>query len=55
MLSGTDVGRITKEILLKQPLSINSDEARAMRAELEIELAQMKADGIVPDIPYDFD
>jgi hypothetical protein len=55
MLSMSDISTITKEILLGLPPSMDSVEADAMRVKLEADIAQMRADGLVVELPYDFD
>lgn len=55
MLTVGDMGTITKEIILGLPPSNTSREAEDFRKVVELEIAQMRKDGIAPEIPYDFD
>ena len=55
MLSVQDMSTITKEILLGLPPSNTSREADNYRKVVAEELAQMRKDGISPELPYDFD
>jgi len=54
-LTMSDISTITKEILLGLPPSIDTPEAATMRVKLEADIAQMRADGLVVELPYDFD
>src|SRR5262245_5395453 len=55
MLTIDQMSRITKEIMLGLPPSLTTAEAREHRRQVEEELIQMRKDGIMPDLPYDFD
>jgi TPR repeat protein len=55
MLTIDQMSRITKEIMLGLPPSLTTAEAREHRSQVEEELIQMRKDGIMPDLPYDFD
>jgi hypothetical protein len=55
MLSVSEMSRITKEVILRLPPTLTSKEALAFRAEVADDLAEMERQGIVPDLPYDFD
>lgn len=55
MLTVGDMSRITKEIILGLPPSLTSDEALEHRKAVEVEIAEMRAQGISPELPYDFD
>ena len=55
MLTIDRMSRITKEIMLGLPPSLTTAEAREPRRQVEEELIQMRKDGIMPDLPYDFD
>src|SRR5262245_38103655 len=55
MLTIDQMSRITKEIMVGLPPSLTTAEAREHRRQVEEELIQMRKDGIMPDLPYDFD
>lgn len=55
MLNTTQVGTIMKEYLLGIPATLTTPEALAFRQQVGAEIEEMKAQGIVPEIPYDFD
>ena len=55
MLTIDQMSRITKEIMLGLPPSLTTAEAREHRRQVEEELIQMRKDGIMPDLPYEFD
>ena len=55
MLTTEQIATITKELLLKRPPTIDTSEANAFREELKVELAEMRAEGVVPDLVSDFD
>jgi hypothetical protein len=54
-LTVDQMSTITKEILLNLPPSVTTEEALEHRRQVEVELAEMRAKGIAPDLPYDFD
>lgn len=55
MLNTSELSRITKEIILGLEPTLTTPEALEMRRKTAENLAQMKRDGIMPDLPYDFD
>ena len=55
MLTVSEMSRITKELILGLPPTNTSAEAEDFRKEVALELAEMRKDGIVPELPYDFD
>lgn len=55
MLTVQDLSRITKELILNLPPSNQSQEAAVARREIAGDLEQMRAEGIMPDLPSDFD
>lgn len=55
MLSVGELSRITKEIIFGNEASLTTPEAMEARREIEADLIQMRADGIMPDLPSDFD
>lgn len=54
MLTVGQMSRITKEVMLRLPPSLTTKEALAFREEVSVEIAEMKAQGIVPELPCDF-
>jgi hypothetical protein len=55
MLNTSELSRITKELMLGLPPTLTTPEATEAREAIAKDLAQMKKDGIAPDLPYDFD
>jgi hypothetical protein len=55
MLTVSDMSRITKEIILGMPPSNTSAEAEDFRKKVAEEITEMRAQGVVPELPYDFD
>lgn len=55
MLNTSELSRITKELMLGLPPTLTTPEAMEARIKIAADLAQMKKDGIAPDLPYDFD
>lgn len=55
LLSVGQLSRITKELILNLPPTNTSMEAMEVRRDIEADLIQMRQDGIMPDLPYDFD
>ena len=55
MLNVGELSRIAKELILNLPPSNPSQEAMEARREIEADMIQMRADGIMPDLPSDFD
>ena len=55
MLNTSELSRITKELMLGLPPTLTTPEAMEAREAIAKDLAQMRKDGIAPDLPYDFD
>ncbi len=53
MLSTNQLSRITKELILNIPPALTTPEAIEAREAIAKDLAQMRKDGIMPDLPYD--
>lgn len=53
MLSTNQLSRITKELILNIPPTLTTPEAIEAREAIAKDLAQMRKDGIMPDLPYD--
>lgn len=53
MLSTNQLSRITKELILNIPPTLTTSEAIEAREAIAKDLAQMRKDGIMPDLPYD--
>ena len=45
------IATITREVILGLPLSIDSEEARALRRQIEREVKALIKQGITPEIP----
>lgn len=54
-LTVSQMSRITKEVILGLPPTLTTEEALAFRAEVAEDLKKMEQQGIVPELPYDFD
>lgn len=55
MLTVDQMSRITREAILGLPPTLTTKEALAHRTRVEEELAQMRRDGLTPELPSDFD
>ena len=55
MLNVGELSRLTKELVLGLTPTNTSQEAAVARREIAEDLAKMRADGIMPDLPSDFD
>lgn len=55
MLNVGELSRLTKELILGLAPTNTSQEAANARREIAEDLAKMRADGIMPDLPSDFD
>ena len=55
MLSVNEMSRITMELVVEMPPSDTSQEVEDFRREVAKDLAEMNAQGIMPDLIYDFD
>lgn len=55
MLTVQDMSTITKELILRMPPTLTTPEANEFREAVRADLAEMRKQGIAPDIPYDFD
>lgn len=53
MLSTNQLSRITKELILNIQPTLTTSEAIEAREAIAKDLAQMRKDGIMPDLPYD--
>ena len=55
MLSVGELSRITKELILGLEPGLTTPEAMEARRDIDADLIQMRKDGIMPDLPSDFD
>jgi hypothetical protein len=55
MLTVGQMSWITKEIMLGLAPSLTSEEALEHRRIVELEIEEMRKQGITPELPYDFD
>lgn len=53
MLTTRESNQILKELIMKLPPTLMTEEAQAYRAEVSAELIEMERDGIVPELSYD--
>ena len=54
MLTVVDMITIQTEIMLDQPLSIDTEDAREYRDTLEVEIADLRSDGIEAALPTEW-
>ncbi len=55
MLNVGELSRISKELILGREPTLTTPEAMEARRDIAADLAKMRTEGIMPDLPYDFD
>lgn len=51
MLTVEEMNRITKEVTLKMPPSLDAPEANQFREKIKVEVAEIKAKGHIVELP----